>query len=190
MAQAQSRACTPYPETGVAAHDRHPRYRGKDSKISGKTPWIVGWLVGGGTTTLCETAVAPLFAHPVVPRERVAKPKLHDVKRRLTTDEQVELVAAYVAGASSRTVGQQFGVDRKAVIRLAREAGVARNHPRLTPAQVAELAQRYQSGESAPQLGKAFDIGTTTVLRTLRSAGIPIRPRNAPRTLHERLVTT
>jgi len=57
----------------------------------------------------------PVFGHPVGARKRVAKSKLHDVKRRLTVDEQAELVAAYAAGASSRAVGQQFGVDRKAV---------------------------------------------------------------------------
>lgn len=122
-----------------------------------------------------------MFGHPLAPRKLTPEPKLHDVKRRLTADEQAELQAAYAAGASSRTVGQRFGVDRKAVIRLAAEAGLARTRPRLTADQIAEVTSRYEAGESTPQLAKRFGIGVTTVLRVLRSSGVAVRPRRGAR---------
>ena len=101
------------------------------------------------------------------------------VQRRLNPDELDELVTAYQAGATVRTLADQFRVHRTTVVRHLEMAGVPRraNTRKLTDEQIAKAAELYEAGWSTARIGERFKVDPETVRHWLGRAGVKIRPR-------------
>lgn len=50
-------------------------------------------------------------------------PRVHAVSQRLSQDTLHQIVADYLAGMTSRAVGERYGISKTAVIELVRQAG-------------------------------------------------------------------
>lgn len=100
------------------------------------------------------------------------------VQRRLRPHEVAELVAAYVAGATTRELADRFGIHRDTVSTHLDRAGVPiRTRCGLSPGDVDEAARLYQEGWSGARLAKKFGVSDHTIRATLRNVGVRIRPR-------------
>lgn len=103
---------------------------------------------------------------------------LRQHQRRLQAGEILELVAAYMAGATVRDLTQQFGIHRTTVLEHLKRNGVSRRpHQRkLTELDVQAAVRLYRAGWSTTRLGRRFRVDAETVRRELHRAGMTLQP--------------
>jgi transposase len=101
------------------------------------------------------------------------------VHHRLETQQTLEVIAAYVAGASIRELAAQFKINRATVLDHLRRHEVPRRPQlrKLSDKQIAEAAELYRDGWSLLRLGKHYGVDDETVRRALRRVGVLMRPR-------------
>ncbi len=103
--------------------------------------------------------------------------------RHLNNIQVQNLIARYEAGATVYELGEQFGIERKAVSRILHHHQVPMRRRGLTTEQVSEAIHLYGMGWSLARVGKHLGVDGTTVLNKLRERGIPTRdPQGRPRT--------
>jgi len=84
------------------------------------------------------------------PDQDVRSPK--QVQRRLTVDQQAELLERYLAGERAHLLAEAFEINRTTVARLLTDTGLRR--PRsLTDSEIAEAVQLYGLGWSCQRIG-------------------------------------
>ncbi len=103
---------------------------------------------------------------------------LRQHQHRLQAGETLELVAAYVAGASVRELTKQFGIHRTTVLEQLKRNGVSRRpHQRkLNEQDVQADVRLYEAGWSTTRLGRRFGVDAETVRRELHGAAVVLRP--------------
>ena len=101
--------------------------------------------------------------------------KRHKVAQRLSPQQRATLIEAYVAGASSRRLMEQFGLGKGPVLDILNEAGVVRKPRVMTQAQIAKAAALYGKGWSTITLGEHFGFNPGTVWLKLKQDGVPMR---------------
>ena len=95
-----------------------------------------------------------------------------------------DLVAAYEAGESIRTIARRLRIHTRLVTRVLDESGPGWRHPggrrRFSDEEAAEFARAYQAGESLTEIGRRHDVSAPVVRRYLIRAGVTLRPLGAP----------
>ena len=96
-------------------------------------------------------------------------------KRHLSTEQVVQIVAGYLAGATALELGERFEVNRTTVSKLLKDHGVAMRHQPLDPKGVKEAIRIYKSGLSLAQVGQHAYRDPNSVRLILEETGIPRR---------------
>jgi hypothetical protein len=96
--------------------------------------------------------------------------------RRLTPDEQEQVLELYRLGTSTYKLARQFATDRHTITGHLRRGGVTlRSRKKLTPPLVDQAAELYISGNSLAVIGKQFGVSPTTIGAVLKKAGMRLR---------------
>jgi DNA-binding CsgD family transcriptional regulator len=126
-------------------------------------------------------------AAKIIPRVRVAAdrqvtpPRMAQQQRRLTSDEQAALCAAYKAGATMRELAERHDVHRTTVSMILTRSRVELRRQGLTDAQVGDASRRYAAGDSCAELARRYQVDPETVRLALRRVGAMPRPAGRPR---------
>jgi DNA-binding CsgD family transcriptional regulator len=107
-------------------------------------------------------------------KEVVRKPK------RVAPDGKVA-ASLYLAGKTTREVGEQLNCHQKTVCRLLKQQGVEARAAAPSPsisADVDRVAELYSAGHSARSIGKILGRNRGTIIRALGARGITIRSTN------------
>jgi transposase-like protein len=95
-----------------------------------------------------------------------------------------DLVAAYEAGESIRTIARRLRIHTRQVTRVLDESGLEWRHPggkrRFGDEEAAEFARYYRAGESLTQIGRRYGVAAKVVRDYLVRSGVPLRPLGAP----------
>jgi transposase-like protein len=101
-----------------------------------------------------------------------------------TDKNREDLVAAYEAGESIRTIARRLQINGRRVTQILDEAGHKGRHPggkrRFTDEDAAEFARMYLAGEGLEEIGRRYGAAAQVIRRYLERAGIQLRPVGAP----------
>jgi transposase-like protein len=111
---------------------------------------------------------------PVTPRPTHRPTKL---SQRLPDETVAAIVDAYKAGATTREVGQRFGLAHSSVNKLLKQHGVTARRRSPSLEEVQRAVELYEGGLSTRVVAEHLGYGANTILRALVRAGIAIRPR-------------
>jgi hypothetical protein len=96
------------------------------------------------------------------------------IQRRLTAEQQAEVIDRYLGGERAYQLAQAFEVHRTTVARLLADNGVRR--PRsLTKHEIAESIKLYRRGWSCQRIGEKFGRDDGTIWLALKKAGVQLR---------------
>ena len=118
-----------------------------------------------------EVASALAVGPPITAISGVIKQK----QRRLTLEQQAEVVCRYQAGAQMNYLAQHYGVHRQTVSAILRRHGVSTRQPGLSTKQVRLAVQLYAQGNSLAVIGSKLGVDTGTVHNRLLEQGVKMR---------------
>lgn len=109
----------------------------------------------------------------------VLKPAYQHQKlaQRLSDDTITAILAKYEAGATTREVGERFGLAHSSVNKLLKQQGVTARRRSPSPEEVEQAVELYGAGLSTRVIAQHLGFGASTILRALHTAGVTIRPR-------------
>jgi DNA-directed RNA polymerase specialized sigma24 family protein len=97
------------------------------------------------------------------------------VQRRLTPDQQTELLERYLSGERAYQLAQDFEIHRTTVAKLLADNGVRR--PRsLTKDETTDSIKLYQQGWSCHRIAEQLGRNDGTIWLALKNAGVKLRP--------------
>lgn len=108
-------------------------------------------------------------------------------KKRLTLEQENDVVGRYRRGATTHALAVEIGVSQSAICGALERHGVSRrSHAdyrdlRIAPEKLAALHERYLVGESIRALAKETDYAESGLRELFRSAGLKFLPRARPR---------
>jgi hypothetical protein len=105
----------------------------------------------------------------------VARPRVHDVRRRLNRETITQLVADYEAGQSTPTLVKRYGLAKGTVLKLLKEHGITMRHQQMTEAEIIETIDLYQQGWSLARIGQHFGRNPSIIQGVLKRAGVARR---------------
>jgi len=106
------------------------------------------------------------------------------MKRRFTSEQELEIVRAYQAGATSPQLALLHSCDHSTILETLKRQGVSsrRSGPqkgtirrRFSDGEVAEILRRRDAGESLAVVARATGTTPTTIARLLDRCGAPRR---------------
>ena len=108
----------------------------------------------------------------------VARAKTGERCRTWTEAKELEVVAAYGAGATQPELGKKYGCGPGQISVVLKRRGVTcrLQERKFTPEEVAEIVRRYRAGDSAAEIAPAFGVYHKRVLSVVRAAGVSLRP--------------
>ena len=99
--------------------------------------------------------------------------------RRLTPDEQEQVLELYRLGTSTYKLARQFGTDRHTITGHLRRGGVRlRSRQKLTPEMTEQAKQLYAEGQSLAIIGKHIGLTPTAIGSALKREGVKLRDRH------------
>jgi hypothetical protein len=99
------------------------------------------------------------------------------LSQRLSDETVGAILAAYAAGATTREVGQHFGLAHSSVNQLLKEHGVAARRRSPSDDEVQRAIELYEAGQSTGIIAEYLGFGASTIGRALARSGVAIRPR-------------
>jgi DNA-directed RNA polymerase specialized sigma24 family protein len=118
-----------------------------------------------------EAAVALAGYHPMTEVSGVVKQR----QRRLTLEQQSEVVRRYEAGAQMNYLAQHYGVHRSTVSAILKRHSVSTRQSGLSADQVRLAVMLYEQGKSLAVIGSTLEVDTGTVHNRLREQGVIMR---------------
>jgi hypothetical protein len=119
----------------------------------------VGRSVGGRN--------APVAARP--------RPRVHNIRKRLSPDDIARLVADYEAGSSTAALMKHYGLGKGTVLRILNEAGVTRKQNTGTVEQINQAVELYTQGWSLVRIGEHLGFCQSTVWLWLQERNVGMR---------------
>ncbi len=101
----------------------------------------------------------------------------HKLSQRLSDETVAAILAAYQAGATTREVGERFGLAHSSVNKLLKEHGITARRRSPNPDEVKCAVQLYEAGLSARVIAEHLGFGASTITRALDKAGVRMRPK-------------
>ena len=138
-----------------------------------------------------RTAIGELYdnvfgrsrASATIRRHRVPPDGSRRVQRRLPPEEVEELVAAYLAGATSLSLAGKHSIHRTTVLALLERHRVSRRV--LTPDHIERAVASYPLGRSCASIAKELQVNPETIRQTLLKAGVAMRRPGRPSATQE-----
>ena len=121
-----------------------------------------------------EAAVALAVGRPTTEVSGVIK----QIQRRLTLEQQSEVVRRYQAGAQMSYLAKHFGVHRSTVSAILKRHGVSTRQSGLSADQVDQTVLLYGRGKSLAVIGNELGVDAGTVYARLRGQGVVMRDTN------------
>ena len=118
-----------------------------------------------------EVAVALAVGRPMTKVSGVVK----QTQRRLTLQQQSEVVRRYEEGAQMSYLAKHFGVHRSTVSAILKRHGVSTRQSGLSADQVRRAVMLYEQGKSLAVIGKLLGVDAGTVHTRLREQGVRMR---------------
>lgn len=91
---------------------------------------------------------------------------------------QLEVVAAYQAGASMNEVARAFKMHRTTVVAILKRHGVPQRPRVMSPEQVQAARELYESGLPLAAVGERLGFNGLTIANRLRALGVQLRGPN------------
>jgi DNA-directed RNA polymerase specialized sigma24 family protein len=147
----------------------------REALSSNKSPFAK--LIRSGQDGLLANDVQPESTEVTARDQRPYR-----MNRKLSPDEQAELVALYEAGTSMLELSRKFETHRTTVVAHLRRAGAEiRPQRKMTPELVAQATALYGNGHSLAEIGRMFGLEASTIGKALKRAGVQLRPPVADR---------
>jgi len=118
-----------------------------------------------------EAAVALAVGRPMTTVSGVVK----QTQRRLTLEQQAEVVRRYQAGAQMNYLAQHYGVHRSTVSAVLKRHGISTRQSGLSADQVRRAVLLYEQSKSLAVIGKLLGVDAGTVHTRLREQGVRMR---------------
>jgi len=118
-----------------------------------------------------EAAVALAVGRPMTPVSGGVKQK----QRRLTLEEQTEVVRRYQAGAQMNYLAQHYQIHRRTVSAILKRHGVEPRRQELSSEQIQHAVLMYAQGNSLTVIGAKLGVDSGTVHIRLREQGVQMR---------------
>lgn len=149
-----------------------PAVNGGQDDDSAVDEWVLV-VAGGQAAPLLEKGANDPRQTPVTPRSAHQPSKL---SQRLSYETVAAIVAAYIAGATTREVGERFGLAHSSVNKLLQQGITAR---RRSPSEdeVQRAVKLYEAGQSTRTIAEHLGFGASTIARALVAAGVTMRRR-------------
>lgn len=97
------------------------------------------------------------------------------VRRRLSPEQETQLVALYRAGTTTYQLSAGFGISRRMVSLILGKHGIPLRNQPLSAGQVEEAISLYASGLSLARVGEKLGCHAATVRSALIRAGVATR---------------
>jgi transposase-like protein len=101
-----------------------------------------------------------------------------------TNGNRRDLVAAYEAGESIRTIARRLQIHTRRVTRILDESDLGWRHPggklRFGDDEAEEFARAYRAGEGLVQIGRRYGVSAKVIRDYLIRADVPLRPVGVP----------
>ena len=94
---------------------------------------------------------------------------------RLDEAAVARLVERYRAGASSRQLANELGINKTSVITMLRTQSVTIRNGRITHEDIEEAKRLYASGRSVAMIGRKLNYSPKTIWNQLTKAGVRMR---------------
>ena len=118
-----------------------------------------------------EAAVALAVGRPMTTVSGVVK----QVQRRLTLEQQAEVVRRYQAGAQMKYLAQHYRIHRRTVSAILKRHGVEPRRQELSSEQIQHAVLMYAQGNSLAVIGSKLGVDAGTVHDRLREQGVIMR---------------
>jgi hypothetical protein len=96
-------------------------------------------------------------------------------QRRLTLEQQSEVVRRYQAGAQMSYLAQHYQIHRRTVSAILKRHGVEPRRPELSSEQIQHAVLMYAQGNSLAVIGSKLSVDPGTVHARLREQGVVMR---------------
>jgi predicted DNA-binding protein YlxM (UPF0122 family) len=97
------------------------------------------------------------------------------VQRRLTLEQQAEVVRRYQTGAQMNYLAQHYRIYRRTVSAILKRHGVEPRRQELSSEQIQHAVLMYAEGNSLAVIGSTLGVDTSTVHDRLREQGVIMR---------------
>jgi predicted DNA-binding protein YlxM (UPF0122 family) len=118
-----------------------------------------------------EAAVALAVGRPMT----AVNPVVKQVQRRLTLEQQAEVVRRYQAGAQMSYLAQHYRIHRRTVSAILKRHGVEPRRQELSSEQIQHAVLMYAQGKSLAVIGSELGVDAGTVHDRLREQGVIMR---------------
>ncbi len=102
----------------------------------------------------------------------------YKLSQRLSSETLAAILATYEAGATTREVGERFGLAHSSVNKLLKQEGVTARRRSPSPDDVQRAVELYAAGLSTGVIAEHLGFGVSTIARALHKASVPRRPRS------------
>jgi len=121
----------------------------------------------------------PIAESQASPQVSALPPTSYRMTRRLTPDEQEQVLELYRIGTSTYQLARQFKTDRHTITGHLRRGGVTlRSRQKLTPQLTEQAKQLYAEGQSLATIGKQIGLTPTAIGDALKREGVKLRDRH------------
>lgn len=95
--------------------------------------------------------------------------------QRLSNETTTAILAAYRAGATTREVGERFGLAHSSINKLLKQHGVTARRRSPSRHELRQAIELYEAGLSTRIIGERLGFGASTILRALTKAKVQLR---------------
>jgi lambda repressor-like predicted transcriptional regulator len=113
--------------------------------------------------------------HPKTPETLATSASSHRHKQYLSPSQINELIGAYETGATTKELGELYGIHRTTISAILKRNGVALRFQSLGAKDIALAQELYQSGLSLAKVSSRFSCHPNTVRLALKDHGVQMR---------------
>ena len=119
----------------------------------------------------------PLHLEPDTRRRQpaITRPRLHNVRKRLNSEDFAGIAADYQAGQSTIALVKTYALGKGTVLSILANQGVQMRGQGIPEGQLDEAIRLYIGGLSLKRVADRLGCSAETVRQTLLAAGVPLR---------------
>ena len=127
--------------------------------------------------TRLRDAIKKVLARPLANEPIATASGVRQLQRRLSADEQVQVVERYKSGDTVYELGRAFIIGRTTISAILERHGIPRRYRLLGPDELKTAIELYQrQGLSLVDVGARIGVNASTVLNAFKTSGVKTRP--------------
>jgi hypothetical protein len=127
--------------------------------------------------TRVRDAIKKVLSRPLANEPIPKEPGVRQLQRRLSADEQAQVVERYQSGETVYELGRAFTIGRTTISAILERHGIPRRYRLLGPDELMMAIELYeQQGLSLVDAGIRIGVNASTVLNAFKTAGVKTRP--------------